>query len=78
MKEHVKKCDKKNTEDFALWKISKENEPSWNSPWGDGRPGWHIECSAMIDKIFESGIDIHCGGNEFGSMMSFQKSCLVT
>ena len=56
--------DKKNTEDFALWKISKENEPSWNSPWGDGRPGWHIECSAMIDKIFDSGIDIHCGGND--------------
>ena len=44
--------DKKNTEDFALWKISKENEPSWNSPWGLGRPGWHIECSAMINKIF--------------------------
>ena len=56
--------DKKNTEDFALWKISQENEPSWNSPWGDGRPGWHIECSAMIDKIFNSGIDIHCGGND--------------
>ena len=56
--------DKKNTEDFALWKISKENEPSWNSPWGGGRPGWHIECSAMIDKIFDSGIDIHCGGND--------------
>ncbi len=56
--------DKKNTEDFALWKISKENEPSWNSPWGDGRPGWHIECSAMISKIFKSGIDIHCGGND--------------
>ena len=56
--------DKKNTEDFALWKISKENEPSWNSPWGLGRPGWHIECSAMINKIFNSGIDIHCGGND--------------
>ena len=56
--------DKKNTEDFALWKISEENEPSWNSPWGDGRPGLHIECSAMIDKIFNSGIDIHCGGND--------------
>ena len=40
--------DKKNSEDFALWKISKENEPSWKSPWGNGRPGWHIECSAMI------------------------------
>ena len=56
--------DKKNIEDFALWKISKENEPSWDSPWGNGRPGWHIECSAMINKIFDSGIDIHCGGND--------------
>ncbi len=56
--------DKKNSEDFALWKISKENEPSWPSPWGSGRPGWHIECSAMINKIFMGGIDIHCGGND--------------
>ena len=56
--------DKKNSEDFALWKISKENEPSWNSPWGSGRPGWHIECSAMINKIFNGGVDIHCGGND--------------
>ena len=56
--------DKKNSEDFALWKISKENEPSWNSPWGEGRPGWHIECSAMINKIFNGGVDIHCGGND--------------
>ena len=43
-------------EDFALWKISKDNEPSWKSPWGEGRPGWHIECSAMINKIFNGGI----------------------
>jgi len=56
--------DKKNSEDFALWKISKENEPSWKSPWGSGRPGWHIECSAMINKIFNGGVDIHCGGND--------------
>ena len=42
--------DKKSPEDFALWKFSRENEPSWESPWGDGRPGWHIECSSMIDK----------------------------
>ena len=56
--------DKKNSEDFALWKISKESEPSWNSPWGSGRPGWHIECSAMINKIFNGGVDIHCGGND--------------
>ena len=56
--------DKKDIEDFALWKISKDNEPSWKSPWGEGRPGWHIECSAMINKIFNGGIDIHCGGND--------------
>jgi cysteinyl-tRNA synthetase len=56
--------DKKNPEDFALWKISKDNEPSWESPWGNGRPGWHIECSAMIHDIFKGEIDIHCGGND--------------
>ena len=56
--------DKKNPEDFALWKISKVDEPSWKSPWGNGRPGWHIECSAMIHDIFRGEIDIHCGGND--------------
>ena len=57
--------DKKNNEDFALWKFAKENEPSWESPWGLGRPGWHIECSAMIHGLFgNQGIDIHCGGND--------------
>ncbi len=56
--------DKKNPEDFALWKISKDDEPSWKSPWGNGRPGWHIECSAMIHEIFKGEIDIHCGGND--------------
>ena len=56
--------DKKNPEDFALWKISNDDEPSWESPWGNGRPGWHIECSAMIQDIFEGEIDIHCGGND--------------
>ena len=56
---------KKNNEDFALWKLAKENEPSWKSPWGQGRPGWHIECSAMIHGLFgNQGIDIHCGGND--------------
>ena len=53
---------KKNPEDFVLWKPSKENEPSWNSPWGNGRPGWHIECSAMTTEIFGPTIDIHAGG----------------
>lgn len=48
--------------DFALWKAAKPGEPAWQSPWGMGRPGWHIECSAMIYKIFPEGIDIHMGG----------------
>ncbi len=50
--------------DFALWKAAKPEEPSWPSPWGEGRPGWHIECSAMIRKHFPSGIDVHGGGND--------------
>ncbi len=54
---------KKNPHDFVLWKPSKEGEPSWKSPWGAGRPGWHIECSAMIQSIFnKETIDIHGGG----------------
>ncbi len=48
--------------DFALWKAAKPGEPSWDSPWGLGRPGWHIECSAMIKKVFRGPIDIHMGG----------------
>lgn len=48
--------------DFVLWKPSKEGEPSWDSPWGKGRPGWHIECSAMIQSILGDTIDIHGGG----------------
>jgi cysteinyl-tRNA synthetase len=55
----------KNKKDFALWKKSKANEPFWESPWGPGRPGWHIECSAMAGSIFpeeELPIDIHSGG----------------
>ncbi len=53
---------KKNPHDFVLWKPSKENEPSWPSPWGEGRPGWHIECSAMIEENLGLPIDIHGGG----------------
>jgi cysteinyl-tRNA synthetase len=48
--------------DFALWKSAKPGEPSWESPWGAGRPGWHIECSAMIHALFHDEIDIHMGG----------------
>ena len=54
--------NKKNTEDFVLWKPSKENEPFWDSPWGNGRPGWHLECSAMSKKFLGNEFDIHGGG----------------
>lgn len=50
--------------DFALWKAKKEGEPSWESPWGEGRPGWHIECSAMANKFLGETIDIHSGGQD--------------
>ena len=50
--------------DFALWKAAKEGEPYWDSPWGNGRPGWHIECSAMNRKYLGNTIDIHCGGQD--------------
>ena len=55
--------EKRDAADFALWKKSKEGEPKWPSPWGEGRPGWHIECSAMAASIFKKyPIDIHTGG----------------
>ena len=54
--------DKKNVEDFALWKKAPASEPHWKSPWGIGRPGWHIECSAMAKKHLGDTIDIHGGG----------------
>lgn len=50
--------------DFALWKAAKEGEPYWESPWGHGRPGWHIECSAMNRRYLGKTIDIHCGGQD--------------
>lgn len=50
--------------DFALWKAAKPGEPCWDSPWGKGRPGWHIECSAMVMKYLGETIDIHCGGQD--------------
>ena len=53
---------KRNPDDFALWKASKEDEPKWTSPWGYGRPGWHIECSAMSMKYLGESFDIHGGG----------------
>jgi len=62
-KENVEETEtKKNVEDFALWKKKKEGEPYWDSPWSKGRPGWHIECSAMSEKYLGKNFDIHCGG----------------
>ena len=55
---------KENPLDFALWKAAKEGEPYWQSPWGKGRPGWHIECSAMNKRYLGDTIDIHCGGQD--------------
>ena len=54
--------NKKNSEDFVLWKPSNEDEPSWDSPWGKGRPGWHLECSAMSKKYLGKEFDVHGGG----------------
>ena len=56
--------NKKKSEDFVLWKPSKDDEPSWDSPWGKGRPGWHLECSAMSKKYLGDVFDIHGGGND--------------
>lgn len=56
--------DKQSTMDFVLWKMAKPGEPSWPSPWGEGRPGWHIECSAMSKKCLGENFDIHGGGSD--------------
>ena len=56
--------NKKNPEDFVLWKPSKNNEPYWDSPWGKGRPGWHLECSVMSKKYLGDKFDIHGGGRD--------------
>jgi len=56
--------DKRDSMDFSLWKKQKPNEPAWESPWGLGRPGWHIECSAMANKYLGETIDIHSGGQD--------------
>src|SRR5690606_32011618 len=54
--------DKKHPMDFALWKKAKPDEPAWDSPWGRGRPGWHIECSAMSNKYLGPEFEFHGGG----------------
>jgi cysteinyl-tRNA synthetase len=59
-----KKATKKSKSDFALWKSSKPGEPSWPSPGGHGRPGWHIECSVMASEVFGDNMDIHSGGED--------------
>jgi cysteinyl-tRNA synthetase len=59
-----KRIKEKNKNDFVLWKFSKKDEPSWDSPWGKGRPGWHIECSAMSHAILGLPLDIHGGGQD--------------
>lgn len=56
--------NKRDAVDFALWKKQKEGEPAWESAWGMGRPGWHIECSAMVNRYLGKTIDIHCGGQD--------------
>jgi cysteinyl-tRNA synthetase len=55
---------KRHPADFALWKLSKPDEPSWPSPWGDGRPGWHSECVVMSLDLLGEGFDLHCGGQD--------------
>ena len=56
--------NKRNPQDFVLWKNKKEGEPFWKAPWGEGRPGWHIECTAMSHKYFGENFDIHGGGQD--------------
>jgi cysteinyl-tRNA synthetase len=58
----LKTTEKRNESDFALWKSSKPGEPAWQSPWGPGRPGWHIECSVMASAVLGEQMDIHSGG----------------
>lgn len=59
-----KQSTKRHNADFALWKASRPGEPSWPSPWGRGRPGWHIECSVMASEVFGDNLDIHSGGED--------------
>ena len=76
--------EKKHPNDFALWKASKPGEPSWESPWGPGRPGWHIECSVMASDIIGDNLDIHGGGvdlmfphhdNEMAQAEAYHQCC---
>ncbi|XP_054271419.1 probable cysteine--tRNA ligase, mitochondrial [Macrosteles quadrilineatus] len=62
--EGMKSGEKEHPHDFSLWKAAKPQEPHWDSPWGPGRPGWHIECSAMASKVLGPSLDIHSGGQD--------------
>jgi len=81
---NIRVSEKKDRRDFALWKAAKDGEPGWESPWGNGRPGWHIECSAMGSRIFGSNVDLHSGGidlifphheNEITQCHAFHSDC---
>jgi len=63
-REVVGAAQKRHRADFALWKFSKPDEPSWPSPWGEGRPGWHSECVVMSLDLLGDGFDLHCGGQD--------------
>ena len=65
---------KRNAGDFVLWKAGKPGEPQWDSPWGPGRPGWHIECSAMIRDVMGPAIDIHGGGRQAPDQVDYNPS----
>ena len=71
----VKLTGKRDPRDFALWKQSKPGEPSWSSPWGNGRPGWHIECSAMANAVIPGHLDIHSGRHRPRLSPSRQRAC---
>ena len=62
--EPTEDAEKRRPADFALWKAAKAGEPGWESPWGTGRPGWHIECSAMASRVFGQELDLHTGGRD--------------
>ena len=73
----ARRLSNKDPFDFALWKAAKEGEPFWESPWGPGRPGWHIECSAMIRDRFGPTIDIHAGGGDLVFPPPRKRNCPI-
>lgn len=67
--------EKRSPNDFALWKASKPGEPAWPSPWGPGRPGWHIECSCMASDVIGESLDIHTGEDRKMHDMKYTCTC---